>query len=261
MSALLMTFSKFYFGYVVDGSNYILNFKEGAGPELTANLNASEYTFTDFATEIERALNDAGALTYTVTANRATRTITVAASGTFSLLVSTGTSVGNDPFGLMGFTGADRTGAASYTGNTTSGSSYSPQFKLQNYISTDNWQQAADASINKTASGRVEIVKFGTEKFLQMQMKFITDEPQDCKSPIKNDTSALTHIQEFMQYLITRAPLEFMPDEDTPGTFQTIIFDSSASSSTGTGYKLKELYDRDLPGYFETDVLKFRLRE
>lgn len=256
-----MTHSKFYFGYVVDGSNYILNFKEGAGPELVANLNAGEYTFTDFAEEIERALNDAGALTFTVTANRSARTITVAATGTFSLLVTSGSSTGNDPFGLMGFTGADRTGAATYTGNNASGSSYRPQFKLQNYISSDNWQQAADASINKTASGRVEIVKFGVEKFVQLQIRFITDEPQDCKSPIGNDTSALSNVQDFMQYLITRAPLEFMPDENTTSTFQDIIFDSSQSSQTGTGYKLKELYDRDLPGYFETDVLKFRLRE
>lgn len=260
MSYLLQTYSKFYYNYVVTDLNYILNFDEG-GPELTALLNAGEYTFTDFATEIERALNDAGALTYTVTANRTSRTITVAASGTFSLLVSSGTSAGVSPFALMGFTGADRTGSATYTGNTTSGSEYRPQFKLQNYISSDNWQQAADASVNKTASGRVEVVKFGIEKFVQMQIRYITEIDQDCGGPIRNDPSALDNVQDFLQYAVLRTPLEFMPDENTPATFQTIIFDLSPASQTGTGYKLKELYDKDLPGYFETDVLKFRLRE
>lgn len=260
MSSLLTTYSKFYYGYVVDSSNYVLNFDEG-GPELIANLNAGEYTFTDFATEIERALNDAGALTYTVTANRSTRTITVAATGVFDLLVTSGTSAGISPFLLMGFTGADRTGLATYTGNTTSGSEYKPQFKLQSYISSDNWQQAADASINKTASGRVEVVKFGIEKFVQFQIKYITEIEQDCGGPIKNDPAALDNIQSFLQYCVTRAALEFMPDENTTATFQDIILDSSQSSQNGTGYKLKELYDKDLPGYFETDVLKFRLRE
>lgn len=260
MSSLLSTYSKFYYGYVVDDSNYILNFDEG-GPELVANLNGGEYTFTDFATEIQRALNDAGALTYTVTANRSTRTLTVSATGTFSLLVSTGTSVGVSPFDLMGFTGADRTGATSYTGDSQSGSEYRPQFKLQAYISTDHWQQAADASINKTASGRVEIVKFGTEKFCQFQIKWITESEQDCQSPIRNDQLALTNVELFLQYLITRSPFEFMPDENTPATFQVLILESSSADSKGTGYKLKELYDKDLPGFFETDVLKFRLVE
>lgn len=260
MSSLLTTYSKFYYGYVIDDTNFSLNFNEG-GPELLATLNSGEYTFTDFATEIERALNDVGALTYTVTANRTDRTITVSATGTFALLVSTGTSAGISPFSLMGFTGADRTAAATYTGNTTSGSEYIPQFKLQSYISSDNWQQAADASINKTASGRVEIVKFGTEKFVQFQIRYITEIDQGCNGPIKNDSSALLNVQSFLQYATTRAPLEFIPDIDTPAIFQTLTLDSMQSSTTGTGYKLKELYDKDLPGYFETDVLKFRLRE
>src|SRR6185503_364885 len=99
--------------------------------------------------------DDVGALTYTVTANRSSRTITIATTSTFSLLVSSGTHTGTAPWSLMGFTGSDRTGASTYTGNAASGSEYRPQFLLQNYISSDDWQQAADASVNKTASGRV----------------------------------------------------------------------------------------------------------
>lgn len=260
MSSLLTTYSKFYFGYVINNDNYILNFDEG-GPELVANLNPSEYTLTDFATEIERALNDVGALAYTVSVNRSTRQLTIAASGIFSLLASTGSGVGTSPFSLMGFSATDLTGSTTYTGTNASGSSYSPQFKMQSYIPSTLWQEAADSSVNKTSSGIVEVIKFGTIKFLQMQFKYINEFVQECHSPIREDLSALSNIETFLQYLTTRAPLEFMADENTPNTFETVILESSSSYRDGTGYKLNELYSQDLPGYFETEVLKFRVRE
>ena len=260
MSALLTTYSKFYYGYVIDDTNFILNFDEG-GPELAANLNIGEYTFEGFAEEIERALNDAGALTYTVSVDRSLRVLTVAASGTFSLLVATGTSIGNSPFILMGFTVSDRTGASTYTGNLPSGYEYRPQFMIQSFISSDDWQEASEASVNKTANGLVEIVKFGQQKFLQMQFRFITDIDQGSSGPIKTDLQGLDNTRQFLQYITKRIPVDFMPDVDTSSTFQIVVFESSQDSQTGTGYKLKELYDKNLPGYFETAVMKFRLRE
>lgn len=260
MSSLLTTYSKFYYGYIIDDSNFYLNFDEGSG-ELTAELNNGEYTFEDFATEVERALNDTGTFTYTVVTDRTSRTLTISAGSPFDLLVSTGTQAGISAFDLMGFTGADRTGASIYTSDTESGFSFSPQFMLQDYISSDNWQQAADASVNKTASGRVEIVKFGIEKFFQFSIRFTTDIDQGCNGPILNNPNGLEDLQSFMQYVTKRAPLEFMPDSSSPDDFFTITFDSSQDSTTGTGYKLKELYDKGLPGYFDTAVLKFRLRE
>lgn len=261
MSSLLTEYSKFYFGFVVTDINYQLDFKEGVGPELTAELNIGEYSLTDFVDELKRAFDDAGALTYTVSVDRDTRFITISAGSTFSLLVSSGSHLGNDGYPLMGFTTSDRTGASTYTGDSPAGSEYKPQFKLQSYISSDNWQQAADSSINKMASGRVEIVKFGTEKFLQFQIKFITDIDQGCIGPIRNNPDGLEDIQEFMQFIVNRTPIEFMPDEGNTSLFQTLIFEASPDVQTGTGYKLKELYDQNLPGYFETAILKFRLIE
>lgn len=252
-------YSKFYYGYIVDNDNYILNFKEGSGSELAANLNPGSYTFTDFAAEIQRALDDAGELGYTVTANRTARTITVAATGTFSLLVSSGTSISTGPFGLMGFTGSDRTSATTYTGNGQSGSEYRPQFWLQNYVSPEDWQQASSASVNVTATGRAEVVKFGTDKFSQFQVRYVTDFPQN--SAIRTDVNALSSLRLFMQFITRRDPFEFMADETQASTFQVFTLESSPDSSTGTGYKISELYDQDLAGYFETPVLKFRLRE
>lgn len=261
MSYGLQSYSKFYYGFIIDDTNYQLNFAEGAGPELTAELNNGEYTLTTFLTEIKRALDDEGALTYTVTVDRDTRLITITTTSNFSLLVSTGTNAGNSPFDLMGFTGSDRTGASTYTGDSPAGSEYKPQFYLQSYISSDNWQQAADASVNKMASGNVEVVKFGIEKFVQLQIRFATDIDQGCNGIIKNNSTGVEDLQDFMQYITQRIPIEFMPDETDTSEYQTLRFESSPDSTTGTGYRLKENYDRNLPGYFETSILKFRLVE
>jgi hypothetical protein len=261
MSSEATTYSKFYYDFIIDETNYLLDFTEGAGPELTATFNVGQYTLTTMRTEVERALEDAGALDYTVTVDRTTRLFTISAPSTFGLLVSTGTHIGTSPFDTIGFTGADRTGASTYTANNAAGSEYIPQFKLQSYISSEDWQEASDASVNKAADGRVEVISFGTVKYVQMQIKFATDIDQGCGGPIKNNPTGVEDLRLFMRYLILRAPIEFMVDENTPATFQTLVFDSCQDSNTGTGYKLKELYDKNAPGYFETAILKFRVRE
>lgn len=261
MSAEIQNFSLFYYGYIVDNSNFYLNFKEGAGPELTATLSQGEYTFTTLLEEVKRALDDAGALTYTVSGDRDTRLVTISAGSTISLLVSSGTNADTSVFTLIGFNGSDRTGASSYVGDTASGSEYRPQYRLQSYVSTDSWQQAANASVNKTASGRVEVVKFGTEKFAQFSINFVTDIDQGCLGVIRTNPDGVDALRSLMQYLITRGPFEFMPDESETDEFQTLILESDPESSSGTGYRLHELYDKGLPGYYETSILKFRLVE
>jgi len=260
MSLLLPTFSKFYYNIVVDENNFNLDFDEGGG-ELTAELNPGEYTLEGIADEVERALNDAGAFTYTVTANRTTRFLTISAGSAFTLRVASGSHLGTSGYTLIGFTGANRTGTTTYTSNNAVGSVYEPQFKLQSYISSDDWQQAADASINKTASGRVEVVKFGTEKFFQFNISFITNIRQPCNGPVLNKTTGLENARDFMQYATTRSPLEFMPNKESPGTFYKILLESTPDYSNGTGYKLRELYDKNAAGYFETGLLKWRLIE
>ena len=111
----LATHSKFYYGFEIDETNQYLDFNEGSG-ELSAELEIGLYSFTDYCAELARALNAAGGSTYTVTGNRTTRKITIAATGTFSLLVSSGSHEGTSAFATAGFTGADRSGSASYEG-------------------------------------------------------------------------------------------------------------------------------------------------
>lgn len=255
----LRTFSKFYYGHTVDETNNKINFKEGGGAELTATLNIGSYSLTDYCAEIKRALDVAGALTYTVTVSRTTRIITVATTSTISLLTTSGTNASESAFSMMGFSGADKTGSSSYAGSGASGSVYSPQFILQDHISSDNWQQSVDAVVNKSASAQIEVVRFGIESFIQFSIKFATNINQPSAGPITSNTSGVSQLVTFMQYLITKAPIEYMENSSNPSTYETIILESTPDSQSGTGYKLKEMYDKGLPGYFETPILKMRV--
>ena len=96
--------------------------------------------------------------------------------------------------------------------------------------------------------------------FIQMNFKFVTNITQPSGSIIRNDASGVSKLITFLDYLITKAPIEFMPDENTVNTFQKVILESMADNEKGVGYRLRELYDRGLPGYFETGIMKFRVQ-
>lgn len=255
----LSTFSTFYYGHTITSDNQYINFDEGSG-DVAATIAIGSYTPTDFATAIQTAMNAAGTFTYTVTFNRSARTITIATSdGNFSLLAASGNNVDFGAWTLMGFASTDLSGAATYTGDTTSGSVYNPPFKLQDYISSSDWRQASSATVNKSASGRVEVIKFGDEQFIQANIKYVTNITQPDSNIIKNDASNVANLRTFMQYIINKRPFEFMPDIDTVATFEEVLLESSPGYKDGTGYKLKELYDQGLPGYYETGPLVLRV--
>jgi len=252
----LKTFSKFYYGYEITTDNNLVNFDEGGG-ELTGELNVGFYTLEQFAVEIQRALRAEGAFDYLVVVNRTTRKLTISAGSNFELLPVTGASSGVSAFPLMGFT-TDRASDDSYEGNVASGFSYAPQFILQDHVPTANWKKSVQASVNKTASGRVEVIKFGEEQFLQGNIMYITNITQD-GAVVKTNGSGVQDFLDFMDWLIKKAPVEYMADIATVGTFQNLILESTPEDKSGTGYKLKELYDKGLPGYFESGILVFRM--
>lgn len=254
----LTTHSKFYFGHTITGENQNLDFKEGTGAERTAILGIGTYTLTEFVAELQRALRAVqSALVFSVSVNRSTRIITIAATGNFQLLAATGSHVGTGVWVLAGFPAIDVSGAATFSGSSASGSVYSTQFIPQEFISSDSWQQATDGVVNKSASGRVEVVRFGTEKFLQMNLTYVTD--RTVGGVVRTDASGVSKLKTLMQYLTTKARVEFMPDENDAATFESVILESTPDNKDGVGYKLKELYDKGLPGFYETGALKFRV--
>jgi hypothetical protein len=257
---MIKTHSKFYFDISVTNNNRYIDLDEGS-EEITATLELGEYTLTQFVTEIERAIEEVADDNYTVSVARATRIITITNADTnnFDLLFATGTNAGSSAASLMGFGASDLTGTDTYTGSTGVGSSYSTQFFLQNYVTADDWKQKTDAAVNKSASGRVEVVSFGTESFYEWSFRFITDVAQGSNSVIRNRTTGVSDLRAFMDFLITKAAFEFIPDENNVSTFVSLILESTPESQTGTGYKLKELFGQNLVDYYETGTLKFRV--
>lgn len=253
----LKTFSSFYYGFDVNTQNLYLNFKE-AGAEISAPVAVGSYTLTQMAEAIQNTLNTYGfSNTYTVTVDRVTRIITIAATGTFQLLPVTGTQASNSVLPLIGFT-TDRTGGTSYAGNTAAGSKYEPPFRLQSYVPIEHWTGAALATVNKAASGRVEVVKFGNESFMQANIMYVNDYDQIVNNILKSDPNGVDNLLEFLKYGITKGPMEFMPDIDDPDFFYELILESTPDNKDGVSFRLNEMYDKGMPGWYETGILKFR---
>jgi hypothetical protein len=256
----LDTFSKFYYGLEVNEFNYTLAFNEGAG-ERIAEVDVGLYSAQELAIAVAQALNEAGTNEYSVAFNRATRIYTITCDVNFTILGLTGTDTGTSVLTTLGFPVADTSSALSHTGTTAAGSVYFPQFILQSYIPTQIWQKAAFAQVNKSASGRVQVQQFGTEKFMQCNLKWITEIPQGDGGPIRTNPNGVDDVVTFLTWLSRKAPIEFMEDENDPEEYETMILESSPENNDGTGFKLKELYDQGLPYYFETGILKFRRLE
>lgn len=256
----LTTQSLFYYGHEITSDNYLIDFDEGGG-ELTATLALGSYTLAEFVAEIKRVLDAAGALTYTVSVNRTTRIITISADGNFDLLTNTGTHVGTAPWDLMGYTTtANKTGAATYAADNDSGESYHTQFVPQSYVGPDDLQEAVDATVHESAAGDVQVFRFGTNRFIEMNLMYITSRDVT-GSVIRNNPTGVSDAQAFLQYSVRKNRMEFMEDADSPGTFQSVLLESTPEDSKGVGYRLRELYGRGLPEFFETGVLKFRVLE
>tara|TARA_Y100001972_G_scaffold129148_1_gene194573 strand:- start:16256 stop:17014 length:759 start_codon:yes stop_codon:yes gene_type:complete len=249
---MLNTFSKFYFGHFINQSNKSLPFNDGT--DKVATLKVGDYTLNEFGVEIARALNAASSISFTVTVNRTTRLITIAGDSNFELHVASGTA--SNPFSLIGFSGSDRSGSNSYTGNLASGSEFKNQLKLQKFVDFTDDQTASYSNVAKSANGTVEVISFGTDEFMTCEIAYQTNN-NVTGSAIENQANGLDNLRTFLQYAVNKRKVEFIPDRDTPGTFTKCILESTNASSSGTGYRLKE-YLSSTPGFFSSGVLKFR---
>lgn len=256
---MIQTWSQFFYDFEVTEAQRLISFDEG-GPEFVVELTQGRYSLTDGLLEIASKMTDAGAQAYTVSMNRFTRAVTISAPANFTLRVATGSGVGNTAFSLVGFTGLNRTGSNSYVSNLSVGKSYTPQFKLQDWIDPEHNKRAVDATVKKSANGSVEVVTFGIERLIQAHIRFATNIPQDGKV-IRSNTGGVEALIDFMDWATLKAPIELIPDEQNPSTFYKVILERTPEFSNGTGFRLKELYDRNAPGYFETGVLGFLVVE
>jgi hypothetical protein len=260
-----MKYSGFNYGHTITRENKYFPIDEGDG-EIIVELRVRSYTLGEFVIELNRALNAFGELDYQVTLNRSTGQITIAASDDFSILLESSTLKVNSCYELVGFTDTvDLIGEDEYTGNIRSGFLFLPQFPLQSYIDFENSQRAANATVNESASGKVEVVKFGNVKIMTCNITLQTNNTQvsacNNQSPIRPDSNGVNNLRNFMLYAITKAPMEFIFDienNDDVNTPRRCILESTQQDSNGTGFELIELYSRGLVGYFETGIITFR---
>lgn len=257
----LKTFPIMYYGYNIDETNNIINFDEGSG-ELSAAIQPGNYSFEQLMVQIKNALDLASTLpqAYFVTALRSTRKVQITAAANFDLLISSGTQAGVSPWSLLGFTNGDMTGGNDYTGDSASGDVYRPQFLLQDFTHPDKDVTYVDSSINESTNGDTQVVSFGLRRFMSFSMKFITNQATD-GFVIRHNPYGEEDTVAFLQACITKSPLEIMLDEAAPNAFITLLLESTSASSDGTGYTLRAMTSNNLPDYYETGILRFRVIE
>jgi hypothetical protein len=254
----LSTHSKFYFGWQITTSNRYIDFNDGSA--RVATLKLGTYNSLDLAIEITKQMNAVSALDFTVTFNRTTRKYTISSGATFSLLALAGLNAGQSAFTLLGYsTTSDKTAASTYTAENVSGLQYFTQLYIQSYKDTTTNRKAIDGVVNKSASGIIEVIKFGDERFMEGEFMFITDILQESGSINRTNPTGLADYTTFIEWCSEKAPVEFMKDENTVATFQTLILESTEADSKGLDYDIIEMYDRGLPYYYRSGKLKFRL--
>jgi hypothetical protein len=257
------TRSTFYYGYRIESQpqNGFLNIDEGAG-EVTFEIPVGTYTLSTLVESLRNTLLTQGTLDYSVSVDRQTRRVTISATTNFDLLTNTGTNVGSSAWTLLGFDiSADKTGSNTYTSDFASGDSYSPQFFLQSYVDPEDFQGKQQASKNVAADGTtVEVVNFGIAKFIEMDIKFITSRADIADGiNIVHNPTGVEDARRFLKDITELSEFEFLPDATDAGTFFRCILESTPDFPDGTGYKLKELFNRNLRDVYETGVLKMRV--
>lgn len=254
----LNKYSAVYYGHTIDKNNRYLNFIEpnADNVELSAVLDIGGFTLTTYANRLAKALNTAGTQEYTVDIDRATGQLTINSSDIFTLLVATGSQLTVSAWELSGFTGGlDLSGSDTYTGESRSGSVYITQTPLHNFSDFPNNKEKAEAEVRTTPAGITEVISYSVQQRLKCDLPLITNYiPQRY---IRATATGVSEARDFMDYAITKAPLEFIYDFEDADNFVSCILDKTRESREGVGYELVERVKDELPGYYQLTGLVF----
>lgn len=257
---MLDTKSVFYYGHIVTATSNTLRINEGSG-DVDVIIPSGRYSFTRYLEVVSTAINAALVDDYTVTADRDTRFVTIVndQANNFELKVADIFPL-NSGFPILGFKDEiNLTGSSQYISDSASGEAYFPQMKLQRYIDFGIQKEFLDATVKESAEGVPEVVSFGLVEFMSCNIIGITNREMVVNSPMENNPTGFEDAVSFMDYLITKGGIEFIPDRDNRSIFTACILEKTARSANGTGYKLNENFK--LLGFYETGNLTFRKTE
>jgi hypothetical protein len=255
----IRTKSQFYYIDNITENNFRINFDEGLG-EVTAEVNLGNFAPSELPDKVAFAMNEVGTQSYSVSYDRTLRTFTISAPSAFDLLFLTGASAGTSIHPTIGFDNTDLTGLTSYTSQNASGTVYRPTLEFQDYVDALNFQEAVDASVNESASGVVETISFGQRKFYEFNITLVTDRDIKGSRFLENNTNAVSELRDFLLFATSKTNIEIMLDRDDPDTFEVILLEKLPGNSKGTGFKLRELYNRGLEGFYETGLMTWRVQ-
>lgn len=252
----LNKYSKFQYGWEITTANRYIDFDDGSIKSFM--ITVGKYSPTELAQELASKFNANSSLDFTVTYDSETRTFSISASANFELLFLTGTNNAETACAVFGFDKVDLSGDDSYVSDFASGLEYTPQFIIQSYMPTSNNRKAIDGIVNKSASGVIEVIKYGNERFMSGEFLFITDIVQDSNSIIRTNRTGVADYISFIEWCTDKGTVKFFEDEGLDSS-QDLILESTDKDQKGLDYELIELYDRGLAEYFRSGKLTFRL--
>ena len=247
--------SLFLYGYEITDSNRFLNFKSASlGAELTAMIDPGSYSLTSLLEALEAAMENVDpANNYTLSADRTVggglqNRVTIATAGSYlSLLVNSGTNAADGIAETLGFSVAsDLTGSTSYTGTSSTGTSFLTNLVGYNYLSPD-FTQKGNSSKNVASSGNQETIVYSVWKYWRAQFKYIPA------------ATALSDWIPFFQWATQGGLVEMTPNVSSPTVFYEGWLDKTGFDNQALGYQMIEMLP-DFPNVYDTGLLTFRMR-
>jgi len=248
--------SLFLYNFQITQYNSSLDFRAvSGGPILQATLNFGFYSLSSLMTEVVRAMAEVDpAHLYTVTADRTIlggtqNRVTIQTSYTYlDLLFATGPRASTSCATILGYTATDKTGATSYTGSSSAGTTLQPDFPGYNYQPPMTLKKIFGA-VNVSASGVKEAVVFKVQRFIEVQFKY---------EPL---VKSVGEWDNFFTWAIQQREFDFTPEIASPSVFYNVTLEKTSTDPKGLGFVMKEMIAQGFPFYFDTGLLTFRIKE
>lgn len=244
--------SLFTYGIQVSSLNNKIDFKStSGGAELHATLNLGFYSPGGLANQIALQLQTADPNNiYNVTVARdimggTQNRITISTNGSYlSLLFSSGVNANISAASLMGFNSVDYTGSTTYSGSSSTGTTFMPDYIGYNYLDDMN-QSKLFGAVNVSASGLKEAVTFNIQLFIDVEYKY---EPK----------SKILGWKNFFTWSIQQRQFDYTPEISNPTNVFNVTLEQTQYEDQGLGYQMNEMLP-DYPNCYQTGPLKFRI--